>query len=926
MKKINFLTGFVALCLALGIAGTTGMKKASALTASDFNAARIIDDGVFFNSNTMNTGDIQNFLNAKVPSCRAGYTCLKSYSQSFNSTAADAYCGGITGGTKSAADIIFNVSRACGVNPQVLIVLLQKEQSLILDDWPLDSQYRIATGYGCPDTAACDSTYYGFFNQVYNAGRQFKRYTQQPQLFNYAVGRTSYILFNPNSACGGTNIAIQSAATAALYNYTPYQPNAGALAYKLSGGRYYSSAHPDCGAYGNLNFWQLFNNWFGPTLLDGFTLARNTSDDTQWVIFGNVRQYVPSAEIISAWGLSDSPVDMTADYLATIPQGPTLGRLFHLIGDPTLYFADSGKKYRVTSTQMRDAWGFTGQTDTYVSRGLWDTPQYAGFLPISVKTASSPSLYMVDGPNGSGQIVLKQYGTPNIYHAWEGEADNYITLSDDYFSQIDNAVGTSLSLTKVAYGGNEYQVIAGQRMAQPSSVASLYPGVAQSVSAYTYNRLVSTSQASHLIRSSSGSAVYLVDAGVKHHITSSNVLTAWSIAGLPINIVNDSFVANITSGSDITGYLADVSGQLYLLDGNKLTVPVSLDDAYRNSGAVYSASSALMNLFTNIATTTGFIKGKTSPQIYLLDNSGDIRHVASSDIMNLYNGYQTGVTIVSDYIVNSIPTAVALAVFVTDGSTEYVVEAGQKASVNSSIKSNWGLSSAQTFSDGTLSRFSTGGALDNKLKDSGFYAYIRGGLAYVTVDQNIANAWGIDTATSRSSKLVSTLVSQRMLTRFVQSSTSSDIHVIDAGNWYKISSAHRSNLGSSNESTMTLDPANAPTTITDWSSVVVKDSSGKHYVIDGGTKRSFANSTIQNHWTNNGAITVPTTSNGFLNLLPNNGTIERAIKGSSAAVYSAQSATKNWIQSGATYQQSYAPFATVTDYLLNAMPDGSPIP
>jgi hypothetical protein len=86
---------------------------------------------------------------------------------------------------------------------------------------------------------------------------------------------------------------------------------------------------------------------------------------------------------------------------------------------------------------------------------------------------------------------------------------------------------------------------------------------------------------------------------------------------------------------------------------------------------------------------------------------------------------------------------------------------------------------------------------------------------------------------------------------------------------------------------MLLNPNLAPNTISDWTSVVVKDHNNKLYVIDNGTKRSFANSTIQNWWTNNGSLTVPTTTNGFLNLLPNNGTIERAIKGSSPAVYSA---------------------------------------
>lgn len=260
-----------------------GSSQASALSGSQFNAANIIDNSVFFSANTMNAGDIQNFLNSKVPNCDtngtqpsshgnytraqwgamngnpAPYTCLKSFTQGVPSKAADAYCGGsINGATKTAAQIIFDVSQACNINPKVLLVLLQKEQSLITDDWPWAIQYRSATGYGCPDTAPCDAEYYGFFNQVYNAARQFQRYVKQPQNFNFAAGRTSNIQYNPNAGCGSSPVGIQNGSTAALYNYTPYQPNAAALANLYGTG-------DGCSAYGNRNFWRLFNDWFGST-------------------------------------------------------------------------------------------------------------------------------------------------------------------------------------------------------------------------------------------------------------------------------------------------------------------------------------------------------------------------------------------------------------------------------------------------------------------------------------------------------------------------------------------------------------------------------------------------------------------------------------------------------------------------------------
>lgn len=281
LKKFLFFSVLIA-----GFAISAGLINpipAHAVTGSDWQAGRIIDDGIFFNGHTMSIGDIQNFLNAKVPTCdtngtqqhssgqsRAAYgtsrgypppyTCLKDYSQSIPSKSPDAYCaGGINGGTKSAAHIISDVAQACGVNPKALIVLLQKEQSLVTDEWPWSIQYRSATGYGCPDTAPCDAEYYGFFNQVYMAARQFKRYAALPNSYNFAGGRTSFVQYNPNSGCGGTNITMQNQATAGLYNYTPYQPNAAALNNLYGTG-------DGCSAYGNRNFWRIYHDWFGPTL------------------------------------------------------------------------------------------------------------------------------------------------------------------------------------------------------------------------------------------------------------------------------------------------------------------------------------------------------------------------------------------------------------------------------------------------------------------------------------------------------------------------------------------------------------------------------------------------------------------------------------------------------------------------------------
>jgi hypothetical protein len=260
-----------------------GTDKVSALIGSEFKAGSIISDGIFFNGYDMSATTIQNFLNSKVPVCDtngtqmrgnvtrasygastgnpAPYTCLRNYVQAVpQRNAEDGLCTGIGAGTKSAAQIIYEVGVSCGVNPKVLIILLQKEQSLITDDWPWNVQYQSATGYGCPDTAPCDAEYYGFFNQVYMAARQFKRYARNSNQYTYQAKANNLIRYNPNAACGGSTIYIQNQATAGLYNYTPYQPNQAAL------NNLYGTGDA-CSAYGNRNFWRMYTEWFGSTEL-----------------------------------------------------------------------------------------------------------------------------------------------------------------------------------------------------------------------------------------------------------------------------------------------------------------------------------------------------------------------------------------------------------------------------------------------------------------------------------------------------------------------------------------------------------------------------------------------------------------------------------------------------------------------------------
>jgi hypothetical protein len=293
-KYIVAVIAAVGVGIALSLVGTVG--SASALSGSDFNPGDIISDANFHNFGSMTETQVQAFLNAKVMSCAAGATCLKNYTQDTSTVSANAQCATYYGTpAESAAEIISKVSTACKVNPQVLLVLLQKEQALVTSTAPSTGAYRSATGYGCPDTAACDSTYYGFFNQVYHAALQFDRYEVSTNFTYFPVGRPSNIAYSPSSSCGSQSVTIQNKATADLYYYTPYVPNAAALG-NLSG------TGNSCSSYGNRNFWVYYSTWFGsPT----GTIPANGSFDTAYGVAGGIE--------ISGWSVD--PNSTTSSYI-----------------------------------------------------------------------------------------------------------------------------------------------------------------------------------------------------------------------------------------------------------------------------------------------------------------------------------------------------------------------------------------------------------------------------------------------------------------------------------------------------------------------------------------------------------------------------------------------------------------------------------
>lgn len=274
---------FVASVAVALLPAALNPAPAQAISTSGFSAGNIIDDTLFYNGGAMSASEIQVFLNQKLATCKIGTppympgwpspsgtgntiasNCLKGFRQTTSSRAADRYCQGYAGApNESAAQIISKVARSCSISPKVLLVMLEKEQSLVTDSWPVTRQYNYALGMNCPDSgpnnsANCDAESAGFSVQLYLGARQLQVYKGNPGSFNFSPGHYNTIQWHPNSGCGTSQVYIENWATASLYIYTPYRPNQAALDAGWGTG-------DGCSSYGNRNFYLFYTSWFGST-------------------------------------------------------------------------------------------------------------------------------------------------------------------------------------------------------------------------------------------------------------------------------------------------------------------------------------------------------------------------------------------------------------------------------------------------------------------------------------------------------------------------------------------------------------------------------------------------------------------------------------------------------------------------------------
>ncbi len=318
---------------------------------AQFDPSFILSDHELTNYRSMDMGQIQDFLKLK------------------NSALATYVDPNIR---IMAAQAIYDSARLHKINPKYIMVLLQKEQSLVEDKTPNQGQYDWATGYGicdsCKKTDVKVQKYKGFTNQVDWGAGGTRYYFDNPQEFKYQANTTYTI--------DSTKVTMKNDATRALYTYTPH-------------------------IHGNENLYDIWQEWFSASYLNG-ALLQNAEDGGIWLIRdGKKYPFLSKSAFLSRYPSFDIVIPAKTADLNNYPTGaPIEHPNYSLLQIPTggIYLLDDDTLRPIDSKETFRLLGFN--PEEIISVESKDIFPYKVGRPISAKNAYPTGALLQDSTTG----------------------------------------------------------------------------------------------------------------------------------------------------------------------------------------------------------------------------------------------------------------------------------------------------------------------------------------------------------------------------------------------------------------------------------------------------------------------------------------------------------------------------------------------
>lgn len=339
-----------------------------------FDPNYLVSDVDFLDTYSMSLRDIERFL------LRGG---LADYSTV-----------DLDGDTRSAAEIIYNASQEFDISPRFLLVLLQREQSLVEDDTPSQNQLDWAMGY-----AVCDSCsksdpriqkFKGFANQVYYAAQRIRE-SYLADLEEH--GRTlTGIGPGIEVQIGDTLVTPVNYATSALYTYTPH-------------------------LHGNENFAKIWERWFVYTYPNG-SLLQDRDTGSVWLIQYGLKRPITSRTALYSRFNESSIVQVSTTALDAYVEGAPISfpnySLLRSPGGTVFLIIDDTRRGFVSQEAFRSI-GFS--PDEIVDVTWEDLEAYTEIEPITSVSENPQGSLLQDAVTGG--IYYLESGVRHPIHSRE---------------------------------------------------------------------------------------------------------------------------------------------------------------------------------------------------------------------------------------------------------------------------------------------------------------------------------------------------------------------------------------------------------------------------------------------------------------------------------------------------------------------------
>lgn len=665
----------------------------SQTTHAAFNAGNIISDAKFTDYNSMNASQIQQFLNSK------NSVCLKDTNKKYQSLVDDNGDGVVADSTTekygrhapmTAAQLINAAAKIYKINPQVILVTLQKEQGLITrTDCPA-WRYNTALGYGCPDSAPCDNSAFGFTRQIDYGTYHFRGYFNDSLTYVPFSTGNHRIYYNPNQSCGSSIVNIQNRATASLYSYTPYQPNAGALA---AG---YGEA--PCGAYGNRNFYLFFTAWFGSGQISD--LVRTTQNATVYLISDNMKYPISSSNMMSALSRFGPVSYVPQSYIDGKTTGVSANRAVKSSSSSTIYFIASNIKLPFSSCSIVEDYDLSCASPMILSTGQIGSFANGPNMTNLYKTTDNEDYYVKDGIRRQvfDQASLQAAGISGTYNRLGFPGVSPLPGGQPIIREgvIAKSSGTGMSYL---HTNNEFVFIPND-LTSSKTFTRLSSGKlsGDSLNAKTIDR----SFVGFAKNSTNNS--YVIDANGKSAVSSPGEWTA-TYKTLGDNILSQS--PNSTQPINSMFIKSNSNASIYRIL-NKKKHPINSWDDFIKLHADKSTSMSTLSASTVDSINTGaiivapgsLIKSSNSAAVYVVN---DVFQKSPLTTFNVSNDLGLGpVRSLSPANLNSYTTSSNATTFVRCNSKNYVANRGLLYEVTSQISARYGWDGVQYKAWGSL--------------------------------------------------------------------------------------------------------------------------------------------------------------------------------------------------------------------------------